>query len=142
MSSAFRTSRSPTSPTSPTLLRHARQRSEESANPKSPTLLRDARGRQEQPWKSVRTLNGQVIETFQSYAPSDRVSTSMSPTRQWTATTVYDKIYGNKEERDKATERTLSPSDPTRSQIFSETTTIRTQRTPSPGIGHGVRFVF
>ncbi|EYB91193.1 hypothetical protein Y032_0209g2104 [Ancylostoma ceylanicum] len=104
---AFRQSRAPTSPG---LLHHTRQRSAEAINPRSPTLLREARGRAEKPWT-------------QSYAPtSTRLSSSLSPNREWAASSTYDRIY--------TAERTLSPSDPSRSRQFTETTV--THRSPSP----------
>ncbi|CAB3401181.1 unnamed protein product [Caenorhabditis bovis] len=114
---AFRhTSRSPlspASPTSPTLLQHARQRSEETML-RSPTMLRESRS-PAKPWKS-------------SYAPtSTRNAFSQSPHREWSATTVYDRVYGSNSDVD----RTLSPSDPSRRQNIRETTTI-IRRTPSP----------
>ncbi|WKY14556.1 hypothetical protein Q1695_000244 [Nippostrongylus brasiliensis] len=108
ISGAFR---QPRTPTSPGLLHHSRQRSAE-ANPRSPTLLQEARGRTEKPW-------------MQTYAPtSSRLSSSLSPNRQWSATSTYDRVY--------TADRTLSPSDPTRSKIFTETTV--THRTPSPSV--------
>ncbi|ETN84956.1 hypothetical protein NECAME_01518, partial [Necator americanus] len=104
---AFRQSRAPTSPG---LLQHSRQRSAEALNPRSPTLLREARGRAEKPWT-------------QSYAPtSSRLSSSLSPNREWAASSTYDRIY--------TADRTLSPSDPSRTRHFTETTI--THRSPSP----------
>ncbi|RCN39488.1 hypothetical protein ANCCAN_14595 [Ancylostoma caninum] len=106
---AFRQSRAPTSPG---LLHHTRQRSAEAINPRSPTLLREARGRAEKPWT-------------QSYAPtSTRLSSSLSPNREWAASSTYDRIY--------TADRTLSPSDPSRTY---EQTNYH-GRTPSPS---GVR---
>ncbi|KAK5979339.1 hypothetical protein GCK32_016868, partial [Trichostrongylus colubriformis] len=81
-------------------------------NPRSPTLLQEARGRAEKPW-------------MQTYAPtSSRLSSSLSPNRQWSATSTYDRTY--------TTDRTLSPSDPSRTYDH----TIYNGRTPSPS---GVR---
>uniref|UniRef100_A0A1I7XVU4 MSP domain-containing protein n=1 Tax=Heterorhabditis bacteriophora TaxID=37862 RepID=A0A1I7XVU4_HETBA len=87
-----------------------RQRSAET-NPRSPTLLRDARGRAEKPW-------------LQSYAPTNsRLSSSLSPNREWSAANAYDKIYGG-------ADRTPSHSDPSR-HVIESTTSFKT-RTPSP----------
>ncbi|XGW35260.1 hypothetical protein V3C99_018908 [Haemonchus contortus] len=104
---AFRQSRTPTSPG---LLHHSRQRSAET-NPRSPTLLQEARGRAEKPW-------------MQTYAPtSSRLSSSLSPNRQqWSAASAYERTY--------TTDRTLSPSDPTRSKHFVDSTIPH--RSPSP----------
>ncbi|KIH65693.1 Filamin/ABP280 repeat protein [Ancylostoma duodenale] len=111
---AFRQSRAPTSPG---LLHHTRQRSAEAINPRSPTLLREARGRAEKPWT-------------QSFAPtSTRLSSSLSPNREWAASSTYDRIY--------TADRTLSPKTVIfakriklncRSREFAE----RQVRTPSP----------
>uniref|UniRef100_A0A1I7TZT2 Tubulin_C domain-containing protein n=2 Tax=Caenorhabditis tropicalis TaxID=1561998 RepID=A0A1I7TZT2_9PELO len=117
ISGAFReTARSPLSarsPTSPTLLQHARQRSEETML-RSPQLLRESR-KADKPWQS-------------SYAPSSsRNAFSQSPHRDWSASTVYDRVYGSSSD----VERTLSPSDPSRNRNIRETTTV-IHRTPSP----------
>ncbi|CTQ87041.1 Filamin-A [Caenorhabditis elegans] len=117
ISGAFReTARSPLSarsPTSPTLLQHARQRSEETML-RSPQLLRESR-KADKPWQS-------------SYAPSSsRNAFSQSPHRDWSASTVYDRVYNSNSD----VERTLSPSDPSRNRNIRETTTV-IHRTPSP----------
>ncbi|ULT80006.1 hypothetical protein L3Y34_010535 [Caenorhabditis briggsae] len=117
ISGAFReTARSPLSarsPTSPTLLQHARQRSEETML-RSPQLLRESRNT-DKPWQS-------------SYAPSpSRNAFSQSPHRDWSASTVYDRVYGSGGD----VERTLSPSDPSRNRNIRETHTV-IHRTPSP----------
>ncbi|KAJ1362036.1 hypothetical protein KIN20_021447 [Parelaphostrongylus tenuis] len=103
---AFRQSRTPVSPA---LLHHSRQRSAET-NPRSPTLLREARSRAEKPW-------------MQTYAPtSSRLSSSLSPNREWSTGSAYDRVY--------TTERTLSPSDTLRARPFTEAPAVH--RTPSP----------
>uniref|UniRef100_A0A8R1DTB9 Calponin-homology (CH) domain-containing protein n=1 Tax=Caenorhabditis japonica TaxID=281687 RepID=A0A8R1DTB9_CAEJA len=118
ISGAFRdTARSPLSarsPTSPTLLQHARQRSEETIL-RSPQLISETR-KVEKPWQS-------------SYAPtsSSRSTFVQSPPRDWTASSVYDRVYGSTGD----VERTLSPSDPSRNRNIRESTTV-IHRTPSP----------
>ncbi|CAI5454030.1 unnamed protein product [Caenorhabditis angaria] len=100
-------SRSPA--TSPTYIQqHSRDRSEESALRSSP---RESR----KPWQTT-------------YAPtSSRNAFSQSPHRDWSATTIYDRVYGSSSDID----RTLSPSDPSRRHNIRETTTV-IHRTPSP----------
>ncbi|CAI4233302.1 unnamed protein product [Auanema sp. JU1783] len=123
ISSQLRENTTGTSPTSASILSHARQRSEEKRStegPKSANIMKDIRGRSEQPWKS----------SFGPTSPtSSRLSSSLSPQREWAGSAIYDKIYGN-------TARTLSPSDPSRTRIISETTTTTTtiRRTPSPSL--------
>ncbi|VDM51634.1 unnamed protein product [Angiostrongylus costaricensis] len=105
---AFRQSRTPVSPG--LLHHHSRQRSAET-NPRSPTLLREARSRAEKPW-------------MQTYAPtSSRLSSSLSPNREWSASSAYDRIY--------TTDRTLSPSDNLRARPFTETPVILRTSSPS-----------
>ncbi|CAD6188807.1 unnamed protein product [Caenorhabditis auriculariae] len=112
---AFRSSRSPassTSPTSPTLLQHARQRSEETTL-RSPTLLRESR-KTEKPWQT-------------SYAPTpNRNAFSQSPHRDWSASSVYDRVYGSSNEVDRS-----MPNETSRSHNIREITTV-IRRTPSP----------
>lgn len=68
------------------------------------------------------------VVLFQSYAPSSsRNAFSQSPHRDWSASTVYDRVYGSSSD----VERTLSPSDPSRNRNIRETTTV-IHRTPSP----------
>ncbi|CTQ87043.1 ZM domain-containing protein [Caenorhabditis elegans] len=81
---------------------------------RSPQLLRESR-KADKPWQS-------------SYAPSSsRNAFSQSPHRDWSASTVYDRVYNSNSD----VERTLSPSDPSRNRNIRETTTV-IHRTPSP----------